>query len=220
MSPKLTLEKLLATIGEHKSFAAIPKLHRNLIALGRHKKKIGYALWMELQGDLSVTITYHYTRIIQQSINGVVVVNNGGWYTPTTVRKINDFLNGLSDWRVGSNGCGGWAWHTWKEPAIRLMPTHMIPYRNGDIIINRDLFIPYNDDRLWYFMDSRLKEILSKSRTRNNIVKALSKTIDSDLLRGSVRRHRKEYALLPEYKLQRKPRVYTEPVACTRKVLA
>lgn len=198
MSPKLTYETFFdLVVGRDE----LPVLHRMQLKAGRVKKKIGYETWMELEGDLSVSVIHVNTRIVTQNLDGTVIVRNDGWYTQTTKKRINHFLNMLSDWRIASQN-GSWVW--FSRYVAGLTPTGVIPFKNGDRIVRGLLHIHYTDDRIWYIMDSRLKKVMESSRTRKDVVKALLATTDEDVLKGSIRNHRRGYDLLPEFKAKRK----------------
>lgn len=200
MSPKLTYETFFdRVVGRDE----LPVLHRMQLKAGRVKKKIGYETWMELEGDLSVSVIYFNTRIVTQNLDGTVIVRNDGWYTSTTKERINHLLAKLSNsWRIASRN-GLWVWYS-RSDAAGLTPTGAIPFENGDLIVRGQLHIPYTDDRIWYFMDSRLKEIMSSSRTRKDVLDHLLVTTDEDVLKGAIRKHRRGYDLLPEFKAKRK----------------
>jgi hypothetical protein len=42
--------------------------------------------------DGSITIRFHATDIITRTASGKIILNSGGWFTPTTKNRINEFL--------------------------------------------------------------------------------------------------------------------------------
>lgn len=60
---------------------------------GKPKKKLGTATTLERLSDSQIGIRYHNTIVITYSYDGSIVLNNGGWTTPTTKKRINDFTN-------------------------------------------------------------------------------------------------------------------------------
>ena len=200
MSPKLSPEFLFNKVRDRNT---LPYLHRDLLKIGRTKKKIGYQTWMQLNSELSVSVVYYSTDIVTQKFDGTVIVRNGGWFTSTTLMRINHLLKLFTQWRICSQN-GTWVWRSHSNPTASLTPSGVIPFQDGDRLVNGDLFVPYSDDRAWYFMDSRIKQVLRGSRTRKDVVESLLETTDEQVLKGSLRKHRRGYDLNPECKLKRK----------------
>jgi hypothetical protein len=59
----------------------------------RDKKKLGTATTLEKLSDTQIGIRYHNTVVIRYNADGSIQLNNGGWTTPTTKKRINDFTN-------------------------------------------------------------------------------------------------------------------------------
>lgn len=59
--------------------------------LGQHfKSKVKTTVFIE---DKKIKLVYHNTMVVDfDTTNGVVGLRTGGWYTRTTQRRINDFL--------------------------------------------------------------------------------------------------------------------------------
>ena len=55
---------------------------------GRDEVKMCYKTWAVRLGATSVAIRYHQTNIIEYTDDGHVYLNNGGWYTRTTLFRM------------------------------------------------------------------------------------------------------------------------------------
>jgi hypothetical protein len=65
--------------------------------LGEKKiKKIGYETVIRRIDDFTIGVKYHATDIIRVDPTNIVTLSNGGWDTPTTKDRLNQFLNCLS----------------------------------------------------------------------------------------------------------------------------
>ena len=55
---------------------------------GRDEVKMCYKTWAVRLGAPTVAIRYHHTNIIEYTDDGHVYLNNGGWYTRTTMFRM------------------------------------------------------------------------------------------------------------------------------------
>jgi hypothetical protein len=58
-------------------------------------KKIGYETVIRRIDDFKIGIRYHNTDIIIVEPTNIIYLNNGGWDTPTTKDRLNQFLRCL-----------------------------------------------------------------------------------------------------------------------------
>jgi hypothetical protein len=62
----------------------------------KQMKKIGYETVIRRVDDFTIGVRYHSTDIIRVDPTNIITLNNGGWGTPTTKDRLNQFLNCLS----------------------------------------------------------------------------------------------------------------------------
>ncbi len=61
----------------------------NEILKNRDSKKLKHETWLERISENEIAVVYHATSVVQYFKDGSVKLNNGGWATPTTKRRIN-----------------------------------------------------------------------------------------------------------------------------------
>lgn len=61
----------------------------------KQMKKIGYETVIRRVDDFTVGVRYHSTDIIRVDPTNIVTLSNGGWDTPTTKDRLNQFLRCL-----------------------------------------------------------------------------------------------------------------------------
>ncbi len=59
-------------------------------------KKIGYETVIRRIDDFTIGVKYHATDILKVDPTNIVTLSNGGWDTPTTKDRLNQFLNCLN----------------------------------------------------------------------------------------------------------------------------
>lgn len=82
--------------------------------------------------DKTISIRLHYTDIITMHPDGSFEVNNGGWQTKTTLRRLNDYLPG--GWSVYTHD-GTWYWAVHGKGHIQNQDPEgrtLQPYENHD----------------------------------------------------------------------------------------
>ena len=78
-------------------------------------KHIGVATTRTTYEDGTIEIQYHNTVVAKRTPTGDVVLNSGGWRTPTTKKRINAALfEWACGWRVYQTNFQ-WYLHNWKE---------------------------------------------------------------------------------------------------------
>jgi hypothetical protein len=99
-------------------------LKANEILAGRPSKKIANNTYLKQRENGSIAVMLHSTDIILFLASGMVKVDSGGWKTPTTKQRLNEYLEG---WQI-SQEKGIWYWvkpGQWDKK---------IPYTDGDMI--------------------------------------------------------------------------------------
>lgn len=48
------------------------------------------------QNDNGLSVVYHSTEVVHVSPHGVITLNSGGWRTPTTKQRMNQYAPGVS----------------------------------------------------------------------------------------------------------------------------
>lgn len=88
---------------------AHPKTYAEAVAAlkGKESKKIGNNTWLEFHTASMpyVSVRLHRTNVVTFYADGRVMLNSGGWRTPTTKDRINQFISGnvwshKSEWFV------------------------------------------------------------------------------------------------------------------------
>jgi hypothetical protein len=59
---------------------------------GRESRKLGHETYLEKHPEGLVGIRYHWTTVVLLTPDGVMTLNTGGWRTPTTKKRINEYL--------------------------------------------------------------------------------------------------------------------------------
>lgn len=75
----------------------------------RTRRKVGNNTYAEILHDGSVGITLHSTRVVTIHPDNTYTLRTGGWYTPTTKDRINQYIPGYvkqksGEWSVSYNG--------------------------------------------------------------------------------------------------------------------
>ena len=73
------------------TLAAYDYARRDLLN-NRTKRKVGYALYARLTDADAVAVRYHDTDIVTFYSDGSIYLDNGGWPSMTTKRKMNELL--------------------------------------------------------------------------------------------------------------------------------
>ena len=60
---------------------------------GKKSRKIGYETYIEQLSPFEVGIKYHNTHIVKMDVTDVMTITSGGWDTPTTKDRLNQFLS-------------------------------------------------------------------------------------------------------------------------------
>lgn len=60
---------------------------------GKSSRKIGYETYIEKLSNFEVGIKYHRTHIVKMDVTDVMTISSGGWDTPTTKDRLNQFLS-------------------------------------------------------------------------------------------------------------------------------
>lgn len=81
----------------------------------------------------TVAVRFHQTDIITVYSDDMLVVDNGGWQTVTTLARLNDWLP--SGWGIYTHK-GTWYWQNYRHRDEELNPgfKRTQPYSNGDKI--------------------------------------------------------------------------------------
>lgn len=83
--------------------------------------------------DNTIAVRFHATDIITIYSDDMLVVDNGGWQTVTTLARLNDWLP--SGWGIYTHK-GTWYWQNYRHRDEELNPgfKRTQPYSNGDKI--------------------------------------------------------------------------------------
>jgi hypothetical protein len=83
--------------------------------------------------DNTIAVRFHATDIITVYSDDMLVVDNGGWQTVTTLARLNDWLP--SGWGIYTHK-GTWYWQNYRHRDEELNPgfKRTQPYSNGDKI--------------------------------------------------------------------------------------
>jgi hypothetical protein len=76
---------------------------------GRQSRKIGNNTYAEIMPDGSVGVMLHSTYVVTIHEDNTYTLRTGGWYTPTTKDRINQYIPGYvrqvkGEWSVHTNG--------------------------------------------------------------------------------------------------------------------
>jgi len=66
-----------------------------------NRRKVGNNTYAEILSDGSVGIMLHSTYVVKIHENNLYTLNTGGWYTPTTKDRINQFCPARVSQRKG-----------------------------------------------------------------------------------------------------------------------
>lgn len=94
----------------------------------KDKKKLGCNTWLIKIDNDTIGIKYHNTFVIQYKLGGNVILNNGGWDTPTTKKRLNDFTNARV-WQKNFN------WYVTDSKGTHPFFNGMIVDNNGDVVV-------------------------------------------------------------------------------------
>lgn len=91
-------------------------------ALGsRDMRKIGNNTWLQADGD-DIQVILHETAIVTFKRDGSVVLNSGGWNTPTTRGRMSKFIEARSSSVCSNVKKGGLCVWNWDERTYTPFP--------------------------------------------------------------------------------------------------